>query len=843
MVLVAGVPITILLVVMVLVLNSTRRRALAIAAGMTRGLRDSEVRLRAIVDHIADAVIAFNAGGALAAFNPAAERLLGYRLPDIIGRDVAAILPTIGETPADGSTVQTRARRSDGSEIPVELAVNPVPGDERNLTVAILRDISERAANEERLRASEERYRDLFENSNDLIQSIDPEGRFLFANRAWFRTLGYDEAELRTMTMRDILDSDAHVSCASCTNHSTGCDSILPVPWCTRLEGTAGPDGECVECEGVETVFRARDGRRIHVEGNVSCRFDEQGRPISSRGIWRDISLRKRTEQELRASQERLQSLIQKADDILYRADARGRFTFVNATASRVTGFEKERLLGMSYLNLVRADYADAVRKFYELQHADQVANSYLEFPIIAADGREMWLGQKVQPLIENGEIVGYHGLARDITDRKRLQGEIVRARDAALQSAKLKSQFLATMSHEIRTPMNGVIGMLGLLLDTELTTEQREIAATVQSSADSLLTIINDILDYSKIEAGKLIFERNEFDLVEVVDGSVDLFGEQARAKSLHIAVIVEPDVPTQLRGDAGRLRQVLINLIGNAIKFTDAGAIVIGAAAESESESAVVVRFTVSDTGIGIEPEIIQRLFKPFVQADGSMARRFGGTGLGLAICKQLVEHMNGTIGVDSEPGRGSTFWFTAELEKQSAREEEAPAPGGAAAVQPRRMRVLVAEDNRVNQQVVVSQLRKLGHAAVAVGNGLEALAALDDIDYDAVLMDCQMPEMDGYEAAAIIRGRRRYRNLPIVAMTANAMAGDRERCVAAGMDDYITKPFKVEKLAEVLARISRPAEEETAMSAEPGGVLDDSVLAELRSRTDRIRRSSPA
>jgi PAS domain S-box-containing protein len=968
MVFVAGVPITLLLVVMVVGLNSTRRRALAIAADMTRGLRDSELRIRSIVDHIADAVIAFHDDGTVAAFNPAAERLFRHPPSDILGRDVAGILPTIRQTAADGTRVRTAARRSDGSEIAVELAVKLVPHDDRSLNVAIIRDISERVTNDERLRASEERYRDLFENSNDLIQSVDPEGRIIFANRAWFRTLGYDESELQTMTMRDILDVNARLACATCTQKSAECHSVLPLPWCTRLPETPLLRDECVDCEGVETVFVARDGRRIHVEGNMSCRFDELGRPLSMRGIWRDITARKRAEQELRASQERLEGLIENADDVIYRADARGRFTFVNATASRVTGFDRERLMGMSYLHLVRPDYRDAVKRFYEQQHVDKVSSSYLEFPIIAADGREMWLGQKVQPVVENGQIAGYHGLARDITNRKQLKDELVLARDAALESAQLKSQFLATMSHEIRTPMNGVIGMLGILLETDLTAEQRDIATTVQTSADSLLTIINDILDYSKIESGKLIFERNEFDLVEVVDGSVDLLAEPARAKSLSIAVIIEQDVPTRLRGDAGRLRQVLINLIGNAVKFTERGAIVIFANAEVESENAVVLRFAISDSGIGVEPDVAKRLFMPFAQADGSMARRFGGTGLGLAICKQLVEQMNGTIGVDSQPGQGSTFWFTAELEKQQPaqsepppldastrilivddqdfdgsvfrqqvaalgvrtelaatteqalallrdaraggdefracivdlhvpeeaqasafaaavyaeepalplilvtglgrwhadieayraagfervltrpvrqshlcdclagalripRESKTPVPAATMPAQPRRLRVLVAEDNRVNQQVVISQLRKLGHTAVAVGNGLEALAALDEIDYDAVLMDCQMPEMDGYEAATIIRGRRKSKTLPIIAMTANAMAGDRERCLDAGMDDYIAKPFKVEQLAQVLSRVSLDAE--TAPSAEPSpDVLDESVLDELRS-----------
>jgi signal transduction histidine kinase/ActR/RegA family two-component response regulator len=397
--------------------------------------------------------------------------------------------------------------------------------------------------------------------------------------------------------------------------------------------------------------------------------------------------------------------------------------------------------------------------------------------------------------------------LKDEIQHGKKIEAELKEARDNAEKMSQAKGEFLANMSHEIRTPMNGVIGTLQLLEDTQLNEEQKEFVETAHKSADALLAILNDILDLSKIEAGKLSFENIAFDLNQIIRDIVVLHSLKAEQQGIALLQQVDEDLPAAIMGDPTRLRQVIVNLVSNAMKFTKQGEVKILVEVLDKDDDKVELKVTVADTGIGIPREAQNTLFNAFTQADGSTTRKYGGTGLGLAIVSQLVEMMDGTLGLDSVEGEGASFWFTASF----AYNDRSPQPDSdkQQSVESGQLeaKILLAEDNPINQMVAQKMLEKLGLKADVANNGAEALKVLAETAYDLVLMDCQMPEMDGFDATREIRKQAikalNDKPLPVIAMTANVMSGDKERCLEVGMDDYIGKPVQVDKLEKVLRK----------------------------------------
>ena len=983
----------------------------------------SAARLAAIVASSDDAIIGVTLGAVVESWNRGAERVFGYSAQETHGRSLWMLFPyerreeimQIFDNVAKGSRVcqyDTRWVRKDGVLIDVSLMISPIHDTAGKIAgiSTIARDISDQKKTEkQRLLLTQEQER------RDNAEQAQQRANFLAqASLLLSSSLDYEEtlrrlARLLTVKLADwcvlYLTEGRKTIARTIVAHPDPAAEQMAGQFFQRVLGSGlkGHPVLRVLSTGKPEIIAENDGlasgnsdyrQLIQTLGSQSVMIV----PLIVRGqtlgaiefvatkpahaydaddlaMAEEIShyasvamenARLYTETlKAKETAHALAAIVESSDDAIIGKTLDGVVTSWNRGAEKLYGYKAAEIIGRSISLLVPSDRPEEMAAILMKLKAGHIIEHF-ETVRLRKDGVPLNVSLTIS-LMKNaaGAPMAAATIARDVTERKRYEEGLAKARDAAIASDQLKSEFVANVSHEVRTPMNGIIGMTSLLLDTKLAPKQRDFVETIRGSCDSLLTIVNDILDFSKIEAGKMSLEIQDFDLSQLLESTGEFLAPRAHFKGLELISIVAHDLPVALRGDPARVRQVLTNFIGNAVKFTEKGNVAVRATKDSETDTHVTVQLSVADTGIGIALERQNQLFQPFSQADASATRKYGGTGLGLAISKRFVELMGGEIGVTSAAGQGSTFWCLITFEKQKNPVDASPEMNGEcsplrilvvdenpvhreavihqlnrwktcavecaadgvdaleilkqeavrgnpyqvviinqpaqgepvlalarqiknhadlsgvrvvvlvmvnqpldsnvmqdagiaaslskpvkpaalfecllpamkkepAATQPnrpaeekarrRRFHILVVEDNGVNQKVMLQQLENLGYSSDAVGNGLEAIQALEHVPYDLVLMDCQMPEMDGYAATAMIRKREGQKtHMPIIAMTAHVMTGDREKCLAAGMDDYIPKPIKTENLRATLARWegSSPGEKKSA----PAGAVSNS------------------
>jgi len=549
------------------------------------------------------------------------------------------------------------------------------------------------------------------------------------------------------------------------------------------------------------------------------------------------ISSLESTGKSLRENEELYRTILNGIEDGYYEVDLKGNTTLFNDSYLKILGYKADEAIGVNYRKYVTPETGKIIFETFNRVFRTGTPTKAFNWKLIRKDGSECFVEVSISLIRDSdGNPTGFRGIMRDITHRKITEEELRQAKEAAEKATQTKSEFLANMSHEIRTPMNGIIGMYNLLLSTELNAEQIDYVETGKRSADSLLTIINEILDFSKIEAGKMDLEILNFDLRAAMEEVVELPAMQAHAKGIEFAYIIHQDIPSLLKGDPGRLRQVLLNLTSNAIKFTEKGEIVIYVSLEEETGTHVKVRFTVKDTGIGIARTDQELLFKSFHQVDASTTRKYGGTGLGLVISKKLTEMMNGEIGLESAPGLGSKFWFTALFEKQPVVREEQEKYSNSMESR----RILLVDDNKTNLEILKGYLESWGCDCDTAQSGDVALSLLNAVArvnalYDLIITDMRMPEMDGAELGRRIKSSSKLKNTLMVMLTSQGMRGDAARMKEIGFAAYLTKPIRRSQLFDCLVMIfeGKP----TPTDKEKPQLITRHTISEAKRRSIRI------
>lgn len=655
-----------------------------------------------------------------------------------------------------------------------------------------------------------------------ISNALEAIGKFSQVDRSYIHILdknGYKSIFIRQWTAPAVATMSTKTICEAdlaCFKQTLSRQEVFRATKLKELTENAKAEQQFLDEQHIKSIICVPISGDKSVAGYIG--FDS----LAAEKIWTDetISLlkmvghifvtalqRKWNEESLHERELFLNTVIETAKDAVITVNEEGMISIFNPAAEQIFGHRRDEIAGRPFDKLIAGDFdickeqlKPCFGKTIELTalHRDRST-----FPMELSLSEGKYSGKRI--------IIA---VARDISVRRAAMESMQRAKEAAEAANKTKSEFLANISHEIRTPMNAIIGMTDLLLDTRLSDEQQDYTRVVSGNAKSLLQIINDLLDFSKIEAGKLELDRVEFGLIPCAVWVRDSLLHSATTKGLELTCNVRPDVPSILTGDPAKLRQILLNIVGNAIKFTNKGRVAIDISVAEQTSAETKLHFAVIDDGVGIQPDFKSKLFQPFTQLDGANSRKYGGTGLGLAICKRLVEMMHGEIGVKSEQGCGSTFWFTVVLGNPPIDSATGSDAAKQVAIRAKSSlkkskryegcRLLLVDDNPVNRKLALRILEKLGIKAEPAANGIEAIKALQKFSYDAVLMDIQMPEMDGYEATRVIRDPASAvldHKIPIIAVTANVMSGDREKCLEAGMDDYVSKPIAIDKLTATL------------------------------------------